>query len=79
MKRRTALVLVAATAAALAYRPSRETLGDLLIALGGHMAYDPPPVRSAAERARGEAELMAILGDPTHARASTRRNGQTPI
>lgn len=79
MRKLTAAAILTATAAVLAFRPSRETIGDLLITLGGHLAYDPPPTRTAADRARGEAELMAVLGDPTHVRPSTRRNGDSPV
>jgi len=75
MRKSTAAALLAATAAALAYRPSRETIGDMLITLGGHLAYGPPPGRTDADRARGEARLLSELGV---GRKPARRNGSTP-
>lgn len=69
MKKRTAAALLAAVAAALAYRPSRETLGDVLITVGGHLAYGPPPPRTSADEARGRARVMAAV----------RRNGEQSI
>lgn len=76
MRKTTAAALLAATAAALAYRPSRETIGDMLITLGGHLAYGPPPERTDADRARGEARLLRAV---ELERAHARKNGAHPI
>lgn len=71
MRRVTAAVLLTAVAAALAYRPSRETIGDLLIVTGTHLAYGPPPPRTPADVARAEKRLM----DAIHAELRAGRNG----
>ena len=75
MRKLTAAAIIAATAAALAYRPSRETLGDLLITLGGHMAYGEPPPRTPASIARGEARLVAAAMEQQHRHRANGHDG----
>lgn len=73
MRKTTAAAMLAAVAAALAYRPSRETIGDVLITVGGHLAYGPPPDRTPDDVARGQARLMRII----EAERAAGRNGKT--
>lgn len=73
MKKRTAAALLAAVAAALAYRPSRETIGDVFITVGGHLAYGPPPPRTPVDEARGRRRIMDAVREYEHGNA---RNGR---
>lgn len=75
MKNRTTVALLAATAAALAYRPTRQWVGDAMIDAGIRLAYGDPPPRSPAAMARSERRIMeAIEAD---ARDASGRNGKT--
>lgn len=75
MRKLTAAALVAGTAGALAYRPSRETIGDVLITVGGHLAYGPPPERTPAADAKAHARIMAAVRE----RERPHANGHKPV
>lgn len=76
MKKRHAAALLATVAAALAYRPTRQWVGDAMIDAGIRLAYDPPPPRSPAAMARSERRIMAAI--EADARDSAGRNGKSP-
>lgn len=79
MRKRTAAALLAAVAAALAYRPTRELIGDTMIDAGIRLAHgEPPPMRPEAER-RGIERVMAEIRNGKAKEVGVRRNGDSPI
>lgn len=78
MKRLTAAAIIAATAAALTYRPLREFVGDVLIDAGVRLGYgEPPPMTPRTpQAAKLNADGMARLDAAIRAE---RRNGNGPI
>lgn len=77
MKKRTTLALLAATAAALAYRPSREWIGDAMIDAGIRLAYgaDPAPTPEQLDRMRREIAEAIAAECGRHPHPATGRNG----
>lgn len=84
MRKLTAAAILAATAAALTYRPLREFVGDVLIDAGVRLGYgEPPPMtpRTPAVPMTGAPPTLdaAGLARLDAAIRAERRNGNGPI
>lgn len=84
MKKRHAAALLATVAAALAYRPVREWIGDAMIDAGIRLAYGPDPDPTPAQLDRMRREIAEAIAaecgrHPRGAGARNGTNGRQPI